>query len=112
MTIGKCIGIAETIAPNKIDRELKLRWLSELEGKIAVELFDAMPEELNEYSAECEDGVQLYVPFPFDQIYWMYLVAMLDLANGDNARYGNSAGAFNSAFESYAKWVLRNGVTR
>ena len=112
MTIGKCISIAEGIAPSKHSRELKLRWISELEGKISVELFDKSPSDLSEYDADSRDDLTLAVPFPFDQIYWMYLVAMLDLANGDNARYASSAGTFNSAFESYAKWVVRTGVGR
>lgn len=110
MTIGKCISIAESIAPSKHSRDLKVRWISELEGKISVELFNRSPLDLEEYGAESRDDQALEVPFPFDQIYWMYLVAMLDLANGDNARYQSSAGAFNSAFESYAKWVVRTGA--
>lgn len=112
MTIGKCISIAESMAPSKHARDLKIRWISELEGKISVELFNKDPSELCEYDADSRDDLLLEVPFPFDQIYWMYLVAMLDLANGDNSRYVNSAGVFNSAFESYAKWVVRSGVGR
>lgn len=110
MTIGKCIDIAESISPYKLKREVIVRWISELEGKIAAELFEKNPATLEEYGDDAEDHTVLAVPFPYDQVYWMYLVAMLDLSFGDNSRYGNSAGVFNSAFESYAKWVVRSGA--
>lgn len=109
MTIGKCIDMAQSISPYKLKREVIVRWISELEGKISVELFNKHPDTLKEYGEDAQDVTVLAVPFPYDQVYWMYLVAMLDLAYGDNTRYGNSAGVFNSAFESYAKWVLRSG---
>lgn len=111
MTYQSCITMVDTMQPNKVPTTIKKRWLSELEGRLQVEMEGASPEEL--YPPEeaeelfIQDPDTLTAPFPFDNIYWMYLLAMLDFLAGDSARYENSAALFNSAYQNYAKWVAR-----
>lgn len=99
--------LVDSIAPNGYDESIKKRWLSELDGRVRVELHDEATDGISEFGGSTSLDTQLAAPFPFDQMYWMYLIAMLDLANGDTARYLNSATMFNSAFENYAKWLIR-----
>lgn len=104
MTSDTCMALVDTLAPNGVEASVKLRWLCELEGRIRVELKHQPPAELS-----LEIGSDLSVPYPFDQLYWMYLVAMIDFINHDCSRYENSAAMFNMAYRSYAKWLQREG---
>lgn len=52
------------------------------------------------------------MPFPYDQIYWMYLTALLEYARGDSARYEIGAALFNAAYRNYAKYLVRTGAGR
>ena len=107
MTLGYCMELVDGIAPNGYDESIKKRWIGELDGRVRIELHDEAIEAVSEYDASTSLNTQLAAPVPFDQMYWMYLVAMLDLANGDTARYLNSASMFNTAFENYSKWLIR-----
>lgn len=109
MTLKTCIELVDKMAPNSFDKTIKLRWLSEIEGKLQIELCDRSISELVEYDSDTSEDTKLLIPFPFDQIYWMYLIAMLDFANGDNVHYTNSSELFNTVLDSYSKWLIRNG---
>lgn len=106
MTYDTCMSMADTLTPNRVSREVKRRWISELEGRIQVELEGVSPSSLTPPEAT-SDEVVLSAPYPFDRLYWLYVVAMLDYVHGDNARYENSAAMFNSAYQTYAKWRIR-----
>ncbi len=111
MTVTTSIQVADRLAPNRLDEALKRRWLGDLEGMIRVELLGESPEDVAHLTVE---GVlpmctRLRAPYPFDRLYWLYLVAMVEQAQGDTARYTNAAAMFNTAYASYAKWLKRNG---
>ena len=52
----------------------------------------------------------LCVPHPYDQIYWMYLLAMAGFVRGDSTLYENAASMFNMAYQNYGKLVKRRGA--
>ena len=106
MTPEICMTLADTLSPNNVPTFMKERWLSELEGHILVELRSHDPEALD-FDGEKGETLTLSVPFPFDRLYWMYLVAMVDFWHGDITRYKESAELFDHAYESYAKWCKR-----
>ena len=96
------LRLADHIRPNDLDATLKERWLREAEGTVQVEVMGADP------SALFTDGdVSLSVPGPYDRLYLWYLCAMIDLTQGDAELYRNDVAAYNTAFQDYAKWVLR-----
>lgn len=110
MTVTTSIRVADQLAPNRLDENLKRRWLGDLEGMIRVELHDESPEAV---ASLTEEGVlptsaALQVPYPFDRLYWLYLVAMVEQTHGDAARYANAAAMFNTVYASYAKWLRRH----
>lgn len=105
MTLRDCLSLADLLRPNALPAEIKCRWLSELEGRIALEL-RGETEPPAPFSPASPD-TRLAVPFPYDQLYWMYLAALIDLASDDRTRYAYSASLFNSAYQSYAKYLIR-----
>ena len=106
MTYDTCMYIADALLPNSIPVSVKHRWLAELEGRIQVELEGVSPDDIS--ADEGGDMPNLSAPFPYDRLYWLYLLAMYDFADGDNARYENAAAMFNSAYQNYAKWRLNH----
>ncbi len=106
MTVNECLEIVEPLSPSAVGTDIRLRWLSELEGKIRVELLGESVEGQSMLTAD--DGEEeLIAPHPYDQMYWMYLLAMLFCASGEVARYENAAALFNAAYMGYAKLVKR-----
>ncbi len=106
MTLNTCLALTDTILPNSMDVEVKCRWLSELEGRIRVELLGESPSG-TPFDLTESGHAELTVPYPYDQLYWMYLCAMIEYAMGDTARYENGAALFNTAYQNYAKYLIR-----
>lgn len=106
MTYDTCMSMVDTLTPNQVSAAMKRRWIGELEGRIRVELEGVSPSSLTP-PEEITGDAELSAPYPFDRLYWLYALAMLDFVNGDGARYENSAAMFNSAYQSYAQWRLR-----
>lgn len=106
-TINEVIERVERIKPvvNVDDRD-KARWLIELDGRIWNEVImksahDTPPEEPpGEWP---EDGdKQLLVPSPYDRLYDLYLIAMLEFTIREFGNYNNSMAAFNDALDKFA----------
>lgn len=100
MTKNEAIACAKAFRPCEVDDVLLGHLLSELEGRIAQELLDG---------AEWSDITQaLNVPEPWSRLYWTYLVAMIDLIEGDVVRCEQSAALFRNAYDAYARHCQRN----
>lgn len=111
MTVTTSIRVADQLAPNRLDESLKRRWLGDLEGMVRVEL---LGESVDTLASLTDEGVlpsdaDLKIPYPYDRLYWLYLVAMVEHAHGDAGHYARAAAMFNSVYSSYAKWLKRNG---
>ncbi len=110
MTMNQCIALADKILPNGVTAEVKLRWLAELEGRVRVELLGEAPGTVAPPSVVEAETEQMRAPYPFDRMYWMYLVCMVEEMRGDSGRYEMAAGLFNGAYQAYGKWLRREGV--
>ena len=104
MTVSACLDLVDSMLPNAADASVKRRWLTELEGRIRVE---RLGEPAGSFPALDADS-DLLVPAPFDQLYWMYLIALIEYTSGDTSRYANAAALFNTAYQSYAKYLIRS----
>lgn len=104
MNATEAIFLADQTRPNDFEPELKLRWLSALDGQVQAELYDA-------HLPGPEDGPgdpeALRIPWPWDDIYVRYLVMRIDLENGELDRYNNEAAQFNRLWQSYAGQYCR-----
>ncbi len=112
MTVTTSIQVADSLVPNHIGEEIKRRWLGDLEGMVRVELMEEPTAEVADLTVEgvLPTDAPLTIPYPFDRLYWLYLVAMVEQTHGDTTRYANAAAMFNTVYASYAKWLKRGGV--
>ena len=110
MTIETCMRLVDSMAPEGMDEALSLRFLGEIEGKVKVELYGEDPAGTADFDGTTAKDTVLCVPHPYDQLYWMYLLAMTGFVRGDNVRYENAAAMFNVAYQSYGKFLKRRGA--
>ena len=109
MKVMKAIIFADSLKPNAFTAELKLVWLNELEGRIQSLIHNVKPEELVKYTLPDDEETAMIVPAPYDNVYWKWLCAMIDYANGEYDKYINAQMAANQSYHDYAKWVIRTG---
>ena len=102
MKLLEAISYADSLRPNALDDKLKSMWIWELESEIA-ELMDVeLPE--NTFPEDCE----LLMPSPKDSIYYLFLMAKIDLAVEDTSLYVNDMTVYNSAVLDAKKWWRRH----
>lgn len=110
MTIETCMNLVDAMMPNGMDGAVKLRFLGEVEGKVCVELLGEEPDGERNFTVETPADRELRAPHPYDQLYPLYVMAMMAYVGGDMTRYENGAALFNAAYQSYGKWLKRRGV--
>lgn len=109
MTIQQAITYLDTVKPNAFPEDLKLAWLSEIEGKIALQIHLLDPEELADllpYSQE-DMGAELRVGVPYTGLYTWWLQAQADMANAEYDLAQNSMAMFNAAWAEYLRWYCQ-----
>ena len=105
MTIAKAIERADELRPNPFAEEQKVRWLSELDGKIAREIVG--DKDFAGYNHAYDSEKELLAEEAYCDIYLFYLTAMIDFFSRDYAEYNNSILMFNEAFSQFAKAYQR-----
>lgn len=110
MRIEECINRVDATKPNQYGTEEKLRWLSVLDASIKSDIIDMYKplegEDVGgEFTGYTPDDLakELLAPFPHDELYVAYLKAKIDEANGEGARYNNSATTFNGLLLDFEK---------
>lgn len=106
MTISEAIKRADTLRPNVLPEEQKAAWIYELEGKLA-ELFEARVPT-NQWPEDAE----LSMPPPCDNVYELYLCAMICFASQETAQYANDMAVFNAAMSEARAWWRRHNRPR
>ena len=107
MTIDQAIKLADALQPNAYPRDMKLRWLAMLDGRVFAEILavheDCPLSEFENYDL-AEGSQRLLVPPPYDEdVYCYFLQSRMDLENGEATRYNRSVTLFNSALEAFKK---------
>lgn len=108
MKLKDVLSFVDKMKPgNPYDTSTKIQWLNELEGDIQSKLLKTAPQEIIQYT---EDHLEetLLIPIPYDKVYWMWVCAMIDFANGEYDRYQNTLQMVNDAYDKYAKWFHRH----
>lgn len=103
MMYDEVIRQACSMRTNELDELTLTTLLFELENLLAVEIRGQKPD-----SPALMD-TDLLIPPPFQNIYWTYLVAMIDLAARDLESYKVSYALFCEARDTYARWYHRTG---
>lgn len=115
MTIQQAIERAnEMRMGNSSTDDVKIRWLSELDGMIYNDVIKrhkgnesmTMPE----YTIE-NTNKELIAEAPHDVLYVYYLMAQIDLAASEINKYNASVSLYNTALGNYKNWYRRNHQT-
>lgn len=119
MTVGEVLALTDEIRPNAFDENLKITWLSELEGRIFNDIILTHEHDLVENEEgelveptfagydETSENEELIAPDTYADLYRNYLFTMMDYSNGETERYTNSMLMFNNSFQQYADWFNR-----
>ena len=109
-TIKEILERVDRNKPNAFGVEKKMRWVAELDGKIALQVF------LMSYA----DAVQLQyqypqdldreplVTFPHEDIYDAWLECKIDLQNGETDKYQNAKVVFDALYNDFVNWFCNN----
>lgn len=110
MTIQQAIERTDALCPNTASRFEKIRWLNELDGRIAAEVASTHVNDGTEfegYDENTDPETVLLASFPYDDIYPKWLVCQIDLTRKELERYNNSVAVFNEAYSSFVNWYNR-----
>lgn len=103
-TLKSVIEYVDEIKPNAFSNEAKTQWVNECEGLVQTEVLLLADTELISYSYDTDKDKELLVKHPHVKIYWAYLTAMIDFANGEYNKYQNTMQMFNAFFGEYMRW--------
>lgn len=109
MTVSMAIEKAVMIKPCDFDSRLLTQWVSECEGLIQTEVLDVAPVNCVIYQWDRDADTELLVGAPHDKLYYIYLCALIDFAQGEYDRYQATMTLFNAHLAEYARWCQRHG---
>lgn len=104
MTVREAIALANELRANDFSENMKVQWLNEAEGMVQTKVMLLKDDDLVRYSWEENADTELCAKYPHDKLYWTYLCAMIDYANGDEDTYQNDITLFNERFSEFTKW--------
>lgn len=109
MTVQTAIERANDMrAGNSAPDEMKIRWLSELDGIIYNDVILTHEVEANGFSEYTDTTQELIAKAPYDVLYVYWLMAQIDLKASELNKYNNSLALFNVALRDYKAWFNRN----
>ena len=109
MTIMEAIANADTLKPNQIDKVIKIKWLSELDGRIKNEIIDSYGkgEVFTGYTEKKSRDTVLIVPEPYDSLYIDWLIWHIEESYNEQGNANNTYSKFENTFEAYKRWYIR-----
>ena len=111
MKISEILSRVDNLKPNDYEEPEKIRWLSELDMQIKKEVLDTYVGAEKIVFSGYEDASkekELLVNAPFDEMYLYYLFAKIDWFNGEFSKYNANITMFNSIYENFQSWYIRN----
>ena len=108
MTIREAIALADEQKPNQVSKALKLRWLSELDGRVMCEIISPRGEEcFAGYGSGVPDSTVLKVPYPYDAIYPAWISMNVARMNGESAKCNDYADICEEQLEGFRRYYAR-----
>lgn len=105
MKVKEVLAWVDEVKPNAFSDTVKVGWLSQLEGTLALKVFLMAPAEAVQLRyTEADREVELLVDEPYDDLYTLYLAAKIDEANGEYDKYQNSMQAYNARRGAFVCW--------
>lgn len=107
MTMNEVLERVDGVKPNAYLNEDKYRWINTLEGMISEQVHD---QDKPEYNLPADADVPLLVGSPYDDLYVLYVMAMIDFHNREYGDYNNVMLMFQERLDQYKAWYIkRNG---
>ena len=111
MTIQEAIDMVDRHLVNTCDKKDKIRWLSQLDGRVKTEIIDTHvggeAVAFNGYDEKTDVNTPLLIPEMFCQIYQRYLEAQIHYANQEEERCNNASDAFTVQWNAFRNWYNR-----
>lgn len=111
MTLIEAINKIDALKPNGYSQSDKIAWLSQLDGLIKKQIIDTHEGgEFVVFEAYGENtplDTPLIAEAPYDSVYLSWLEACIDYANGEYARYNNTATKYNGDFSAFERYYNR-----
>lgn len=103
-TMNTVIEYVDRVKPNAYTDEDKYKWINQLEGLVCMQVMDANAPE---YSMPEDADTPLLVGHPFDDIYELYVSAMIDYHNREYNNYNNAVLLFSERMDQFKAWYIR-----
>lgn len=104
-TINKVIEHVDRVKPNAYGEEDKFRWMRDLDGMVKRLVFQDGDSVAYEYPDDMD--TELLVGVPFEDVYSLYMEAMIDYHNREYDHYNNALAMFSTRFDEYKKAYIR-----
>lgn len=111
MTIREAITLADEMAPNAVSEALKIRWLSELDGRVVQEILS--PDTVRTftgYGNDVQTDTVLQIPYPYDGIYPTWIKMHIDRMNGEMQKYNDGVILCDEKMEAYRRTLTRTAA--
>lgn len=95
----------DAVKPNVFGDEEKYRWIASVDGRISVEVM-GMDEPVT-YALPEDADKPLLVGTPYDDIYELYVSAMIDFHNREYNNYNNTVLMFTERLDAFKAWYIR-----
>lgn len=110
MTMNEVIEHVEGVKPSAFSDNDKYRWINTLEGMISEQVHGTEPVV---YDLPADADMPLLVAAPYDDLYILYVMAMIDFHNREYNDYNNTMLMFQERLEQYKVWYIRrNGGSK
>lgn len=105
MTVEQAIISVDKLSVNyAYDEEIKTKWLSELDSEIALNVTFTNPPV---YEYPKDRSTTMLIPFPYDDIYILWLKAKMSFYNDELDLYNNFAYVANERIDEFKDFYLR-----
>lgn len=112
MTGNDIIALVDLKEPNSYTTDEKIRWLSNLDGKIFEEVikqYEDYDSETDEFTPYEDGSEELLVGAPYgEDMYVHYMIARIAGDNAEAARYNQQIAMYNTC---YSQWWNRYNAT-
>ena len=112
MTLQGVIDKVDRIRANFMSRQDKIDYINEIEGKFHQEIVikhehTAEQETCPHYDDNTEPSTALLAPAPYDRMYEYYLMAKIDMLNGETEKENNNMARFEKEYGDLSDYWTR-----
>ena len=104
--MNEVVERVDSVKPNVYSEEDKFRWIAALDGMVSTQVM-GMPIPVTYVLPRDADNT-LLVDAPFDDIYELYVAAMIDFHNREYSNYNNTVLLFTERMDAFKAWYIRN----